>query len=121
MTTVNQMLKTWARSHGNPPYWLVLWPPVEQTLLHGFPEILPVSLCCYSLEEIAAEKLRALLQSRPPHHQRRSIGLMIPPNGGACGRSLRDNCSSKTGESTLGQWHSGTVTPGSVQSPSVTP
>ena len=43
---------------------LVLWPPVERTLLHGFPEAMTVSLCCYSLEEIAAEKLRALLQSR---------------------------------------------------------
>ncbi len=43
---------------------LVVWPAVEKTLLHGFPETLKAPLFCYSLEEIAAEKLRALLQSR---------------------------------------------------------
>jgi predicted nucleotidyltransferase component of viral defense system len=43
---------------------LVLWAPFKRTLLHGFPETMTVSLSCYSLEEIAAEKLRALLQSR---------------------------------------------------------
>jgi predicted nucleotidyltransferase component of viral defense system len=43
---------------------LLLWPPVKRTLLHGFPETMRVSLSLYSLEEITAEKLRALLQSR---------------------------------------------------------
>lgn len=43
---------------------LVLWPPARRTLLHSYPETMTVSLGCYSLEEIAAEKLRALLQSR---------------------------------------------------------
>ncbi|NOR82538.1 MAG: hypothetical protein GQ526_03495 [Ardenticatenales bacterium] len=43
---------------------LVLFPSFKRSLLHGFPENMTVSLNCYSLEEIAAEKLRALLQSR---------------------------------------------------------
>ena len=42
----------------------VLLPPKLQNLLHGFPEELTASLWCYALEEIVAEKLRALLQSR---------------------------------------------------------
>ncbi len=42
----------------------ILWPPVELSLLHDFPELFQVRLTCYSLEEIVAEKLRALLQSR---------------------------------------------------------
>ncbi|MEZ4553115.1 MAG: nucleotidyl transferase AbiEii/AbiGii toxin family protein [Dehalococcoidia bacterium] len=38
---------------------------VERPLIHSFPEeTLSATLACYSLEEIAAEKLRALLQSR---------------------------------------------------------
>jgi predicted nucleotidyltransferase component of viral defense system len=43
---------------------LVLWSPMQRSLLHGFPESLTLNLTCYSLEEIVAEKLRALLQSR---------------------------------------------------------
>jgi predicted nucleotidyltransferase component of viral defense system len=43
---------------------LVLFPLLKRSLLHGFPENMTVNLNCYSLEEIAAEKLRALLQSR---------------------------------------------------------
>lgn len=44
---------------------LLLWRPQLRTLLHGFPEPMPeATFNCYSLEEIVAEKLRALLQSR---------------------------------------------------------
>jgi predicted nucleotidyltransferase component of viral defense system len=61
---------------------LVLWPPVKRTLLHGFPETMTVSLSCYSLEEIAAEKLRALLQSR----------LRLSERGWGASRVCRDYC-----------------------------
>ena len=44
---------------------LLLWRPQPRALLHGFPEPAPAAtFSCYSLEEIVAEKLRALLQSR---------------------------------------------------------
>ncbi len=43
----------------------VLLLPVEhRPLLHEFPEELTAEMACYSVEEIVAEKLRALLQSR---------------------------------------------------------
>ncbi len=42
----------------------VLLPPEHKTLLHKFPEEVPAKLFCYPIEEIVAEKLRALLQSR---------------------------------------------------------
>jgi hypothetical protein len=42
---------------------LVLAAPISRPLLHGYPEELNASLWCYPLEEIVAEKLRALLQS----------------------------------------------------------
>ena len=42
---------------------LVLLPPAARPLLHSYPEELAVALWCYPLEEIVAEKLRALLQS----------------------------------------------------------
>ena len=42
----------------------MLLPPQHRQLLHGFPEELSAALWCYPLEEIVAEKLRALLQSR---------------------------------------------------------
>jgi predicted nucleotidyltransferase component of viral defense system len=37
--------------------------PLKQKLIHGYEESLNVSICCYSLEEIIAEKLRTLLQT----------------------------------------------------------
>ncbi|MGD8240971.1 MAG: nucleotidyl transferase AbiEii/AbiGii toxin family protein, partial [Armatimonadota bacterium] len=42
----------------------VLLPPVARTLLHRYPDPPQAAWRCYPLEEIAAEKLRALLQSR---------------------------------------------------------
>jgi hypothetical protein len=42
----------------------VLLPPERRSLWHRFPEAVEVALWCYPLDEIAAEKLRALLQSR---------------------------------------------------------
>ncbi|MEZ4768057.1 MAG: nucleotidyl transferase AbiEii/AbiGii toxin family protein [Caldilineales bacterium] len=42
---------------------LVVLPPATRPLLHSYPEELAVALWCYPLEEIVAEKLRALLQS----------------------------------------------------------
>lgn len=42
----------------------IVMPPVTHSLLHGYPETLLVDWQCYPLEEIVAEKLRALLQSR---------------------------------------------------------
>ena len=39
-------------------------PPAARPLLHSYPEELAVALWCYPLEEIVAEKLRALLQSQ---------------------------------------------------------
>jgi hypothetical protein len=41
----------------------VLMKPLKQKLIHGYEESLNVSICCYSLEEIIAEKLRTLLQT----------------------------------------------------------
>jgi len=38
--------------------------PERRTLLHGYGEELPCEIRCYALEEIVAEKLRALLQTR---------------------------------------------------------
>lgn len=43
---------------------LVLLPARYRKMVHEFPEELSTTLRCYPLEEIAAEKLRALLQSR---------------------------------------------------------
>jgi predicted nucleotidyltransferase component of viral defense system len=43
---------------------LLLWPLADRDLIHLFPEGLTARISCYSLEEIVAEKLRALLQSR---------------------------------------------------------
>jgi len=42
----------------------VLLPPVTRTLLHRYPDPPQATWRCYPLEEIIAEKLRALLQSR---------------------------------------------------------
>lgn len=42
----------------------VVLPPVTRTLLHRYPDPPQATWCCYPLEEIVAEKLRALLQSR---------------------------------------------------------
>ncbi len=42
---------------------LILQQPQTRQLLHAYPEKLKVSFPCYTLEEIVAEKLRALLQS----------------------------------------------------------
>lgn len=42
---------------------LIVLPPTSRPLLHSYPEELTVSLWCYPLKEIVAEKLRALLQS----------------------------------------------------------
>jgi predicted nucleotidyltransferase component of viral defense system len=43
---------------------VVVLPPVTRPLLHGYPQAPPAGWCCYTLEEIVAEKLRTLLQSR---------------------------------------------------------
>jgi predicted nucleotidyltransferase component of viral defense system len=43
---------------------VVVLPPVTRPLLHGYPQAPLVGWRCYTLEEIVAEKLRALLQSR---------------------------------------------------------
>ncbi len=43
---------------------LVRSPPTGRRLIHNYPEALSVALWCYPLEEVVAEKLRALLQSR---------------------------------------------------------
>jgi uncharacterized protein len=42
----------------------VLLPPEWRAVLHRFPEAVEAPAWCYPLEEIAAEKLRALLESR---------------------------------------------------------
>lgn len=42
----------------------ILLPPAHRRLLHAYPETLSAQVACYPLEEIVAEKLRALLQSR---------------------------------------------------------
>jgi predicted nucleotidyltransferase component of viral defense system len=42
----------------------VLLPPVTRRLLHRYPDPPQAAWRCYRLEEIVAEKLRALLQSR---------------------------------------------------------
>jgi uncharacterized protein len=42
----------------------ILLPPAHRQLLHAYPETLSAQVACYPLEEIVAEKLRALLQSR---------------------------------------------------------
>ena len=41
----------------------VLVEPEKRRLIHGYEEDLPCDICCYRLEEIIAEKLRALLQT----------------------------------------------------------
>ena len=43
---------------------LVVRPPQLRHLLHDYPESISADIACYPLEEIVAEKLRALLQSR---------------------------------------------------------
>jgi len=45
--------------HGEP----VLLPPLSKRLFHDYEEPLDATLLCYALEEIIAEKLRALLQT----------------------------------------------------------
>jgi uncharacterized protein len=42
----------------------LLLPSERRTLIHGYEEELGVSVLCYRLEEVIAEKLRALLQTR---------------------------------------------------------
>lgn len=42
----------------------VVSPPVFRLLIHDYEEEIKVELLCYSLEEILAEKLRAILQAR---------------------------------------------------------
>ena len=49
---------------------VVLLPPQWRALHHGFPEDVEAELLCYPLEEIVAEKLRALLQSHARLRQR---------------------------------------------------
>lgn len=58
----------------------VLLPPVTRTLLHGYPHAPRAAWRCYPLEEIVAEKLRALLQSRARLRER----------GWGAGRACRD-------------------------------
>lgn len=41
----------------------VILPPEYRTILHGYQERLDCQIACYSIEEIIAEKLRALLQT----------------------------------------------------------
>ena len=41
----------------------LLLPAADRVLLHGYGEDLTATLCCYSLEEIVAEKLRTMLQA----------------------------------------------------------
>jgi predicted nucleotidyltransferase component of viral defense system len=48
----------------------VLLPPVVRPLIHDFDEPLSATMHCYALEEIVAEKLRALLQTRAHLDQR---------------------------------------------------
>jgi predicted nucleotidyltransferase component of viral defense system len=42
----------------------VIMPPERRMLIHGYGEDIDVSVLCYRLEEIVAEKLRALLQTQ---------------------------------------------------------
>ena len=48
----------------------VLLPPVVRPLIHDFDEPLSATMRCYALEEIVAEKLRALLQTKAHLDQR---------------------------------------------------
>ena len=48
----------------------LLLPPVRRPLRHGYPETLDYRVPVYDLAEIAAEKIRALLQSRQRLHRR---------------------------------------------------
>lgn len=48
----------------------VLLSPVTRSLIHGYTTLPSVEWRCYALEEIVAEKLRALLQSRARLHAR---------------------------------------------------
>jgi len=41
----------------------VMMAPDSRSLIHGYDEELAAQVCCYQLEEIAAEKLRSLLQT----------------------------------------------------------
>lgn len=49
---------------------VLLVPPITRSLLHPHPPPLHVDWRCYALEEVVAEKLRALLQSRARLHLR---------------------------------------------------
>lgn len=42
----------------------ILWPQARKSLLHGFEERVEAAVLTYSLEEIVAEKLRAILQQK---------------------------------------------------------
>lgn len=42
----------------------VILEPITRPIMHGYDEDLHVQACCYRLEEIVAEKMRSLLQSR---------------------------------------------------------
>jgi len=35
MPTVNQMLQAWAKTHGNPPFWVVVRTTLTSTSLQG--------------------------------------------------------------------------------------
>jgi len=48
----------------------ILMPVSQRPVLHGFDEAFEAEIPVYSLEEIAAEKLRALLQSKARLHER---------------------------------------------------
>jgi predicted nucleotidyltransferase component of viral defense system len=42
---------------------MVMLPPQDRPILHGYGEVIDVKVSCYHIEEIIAEKLRALLQT----------------------------------------------------------
>jgi predicted nucleotidyltransferase component of viral defense system len=48
----------------------VLLPPEERPILHAFEETIEGTIRCYRLEEVVAEKLRALLQTQQRLHAR---------------------------------------------------
>jgi len=48
---------------------LVVMPLIERKLIHGYGEIIDSSVLAYSLEEIIAEKLRAILQFSKKLHE----------------------------------------------------
>ncbi|MFI4957091.1 MAG: nucleotidyl transferase AbiEii/AbiGii toxin family protein [Gammaproteobacteria bacterium] len=42
---------------------VVMLPPQDRPILHGYDEVIDCKIACYHIEEIVAEKLRALLQT----------------------------------------------------------